>query len=46
MEYTKALDKKNHNTLWMDALKREMANVGVALKVIIVQDLVNSKMYE
>jgi len=30
----KVLDEKNGNTLWMDALRKEMYNVGVAFKIL------------
>ena len=28
------LDKRNGNTLWQDALKREMTNIGIAFEVL------------
>ena len=34
VEHAKLLDKKNNNHLWMDALAKDMANVGVAFKVL------------
>ena len=34
IEHAKKLDKQNNNTLWMDALKKEMANVGVAFEIL------------
>lgn len=32
--YAKALDRENGNTLWMDALKKEMYNVGIPVEVL------------
>ena len=34
IEHAKQLDRANGNTLWMDALKKEMYNVGVAFEVL------------
>ena len=34
IEHAKELDKQNGNTLWMDALRKEMFNVGVAFEVL------------
>jgi hypothetical protein len=34
MSHAKGLDRINGNTLWMDALKLEMYNVGVAFEVL------------
>ena len=34
VEHAKLLDKKKNNYLWMDALSKEIANVGVAFKVL------------
>ena len=34
IEHAKAIDKANGNTLWMDALKKEMYNVGVAFEIL------------
>ena len=34
VEHERSLDKTNGNHLWMEALAREMANVGVTLNVV------------
>ena len=34
IEHAKELDKKNGNTLWQDALKKEMSNVSVAFDIL------------
>jgi hypothetical protein len=34
MEHAFAIGKKNANTLWRDALAKEMTEVGIALKVL------------
>ena len=34
VEHAKELDRQNNNTMWMDALAREMYNVGVAFEVV------------
>ena len=34
IEHAKQLDKANGNTLWMDALSKEMFEVGVAFKIL------------
>ena len=34
VEHAKLFDKKKNNNLWMDALAKEMANVGVAFEVL------------
>ena len=34
IEHAKQLDRMNGNTLWMDALKKEMHNVGIAFEVL------------
>ena len=33
IEHTKRLDDKNENTFWIDATKKEMHDVGIALKL-------------
>eukprot|EP00957_Ditylum_brightwellii_P038291 2895356-Ditylum_brightwellii.AAC.1 len=32
--YAIELDKRNGNTLWQDAVKREMTNIGIAFEVL------------
>ena len=34
VEHAKEIDRRNGNTLWMDALAKEMYNVGVAFEVL------------
>ena len=34
IEHAKRLDEANGNTLWMDALRKEMPNVGVAFEIL------------
>ena len=34
VEHAKQLDRQNNNTMWMDALAKEMYNVGVAFEVL------------
>ena len=34
VEYAKCLDEKNGNTMWQDAMKKEMYNVSIAFKII------------
>jgi hypothetical protein len=34
VEHAKKLDAANGNTLWMDALKKEMYNVGIAFEIL------------
>lgn len=34
VEYARRLDEVNGNTLWMDALRKEMFNVGVAFEIL------------
>ena len=34
VEHAKEPDKQNDNTMWMDALVKEMHNIGVAFKVL------------
>ena len=34
IEHAKRLDEANGNTLWMDALRKEMHNVGVAFEIL------------
>ena len=34
MKHTEEIDRGNKNTLWMDAIRLEMANVGVAFKIL------------
>ena len=33
MEYAQQLNAANSNTFWMDALKKEMFNVGIAFEI-------------
>ncbi len=40
VEEAKAIDKENGNTLWMDALEKEMSNVRIAFKVMDDSDVV------
>ena len=34
MEHARKLDEENGNTLWMDALNKEMYNVGIACEIL------------
>lgn len=34
IEHARRLDDENGNTLWMDALKKEMQNVGIAFEIL------------
>ena len=34
VEHARVLDRKNGNTLWMDALAKEMYNVSVAFEIL------------
>ena len=34
VHHTQELDKRNGNTVWMDALAKEMFNVGIAFEVL------------
>ena len=34
VKHAEEIDRKNKNTLWMDAIRLEMANVGVAFKIL------------
>ena len=34
IEHAKELDKKNGNTLWQDALKKEMSNVSIDFDIL------------
>ena len=34
MEHAHELDRKNGNTFWIDALKKEMHNVGIAFEIL------------
>lgn len=34
VEHASQLDKENNSTLWMDALKKEMFNVGIAFEML------------
>ena len=34
IEHAKRLDEKNDNTFWIDAIKKEMHDVGVAFEIL------------
>ena len=34
VDHARELDRKNGNTLWMDALRKEMYNVGIAFEIL------------
>ena len=34
IEHAKRLDEKNDNTFWIDAIKKEMHNVGIAFEIL------------
>ena len=34
MKHAEDIDRKNSNTVWMDVIRLEMANAGVAFKIL------------
>ena len=34
VDYARELDRKNGNILWMDALQKEMYNIGIAFEIL------------